>query len=268
MRLSRANSIWRGARRHRQVLDEPVVERPVGLELERAQRVGDALDGVGLAVREVVGRVDAPRVAGARVRRVHDAVQDRVAQVDVRRGHVDPGAQHARAVRELARAHPLEQVEVLVRRSGRATGSPGPARSACRDSRGSRRPTGRRRRRCRRGSARPPSHRAARSSPTRSRGGRPSRSPSQRTSAWIASMYSCSSLTGFVSSKRRLQRPPNSRRDAEVEADRLGVADVQVAVRLRREAGDDRRRPAGREVGGDDVADEVGQGVRNPKVSF
>src|SRR4051794_19506691 len=30
-------------------------------------------------------------------------------------------------------------------------------------------------------------------------------------SSWIESMYSCSSLTGFVSSKRRWQRPPNSR---------------------------------------------------------
>src|SRR5215210_2858490 len=29
-------------------------------------------------------------------------------------------------------------------------------------------------------------------------------------SCWIESMYSCSSLTGLVSSKRRWQRPPNS----------------------------------------------------------
>ena len=55
-------------RRHRQVLEEPVVERPVVLELERADRVRDALDRVGLAVREVVGRVDAPGVARALVR--------------------------------------------------------------------------------------------------------------------------------------------------------------------------------------------------------
>ena len=103
-------------RRHRQVLDQPVVERPVGLELERAERVGDALDRVRLAVGEVVGRVDAPGVARPRVRRVHDPVQHRIAQVDVRRGHVDPGPQHPRAVRELARAHPREQVEALVDR--------------------------------------------------------------------------------------------------------------------------------------------------------
>ena len=86
------------------------------LELERADRVRDALDGVRLAVREVVRRVDAPRVARPRMRGVHDAVEHGVAQVDVRRGHVDPRAQDARPVGELAGAHPLEQVEALVDR--------------------------------------------------------------------------------------------------------------------------------------------------------
>ena len=45
--------------------------------------------------------------------------------------------------------------------------------------------------------------------------------------------------------------------DAEVEAHGLGVADVQVAVGLGRKAGDHLRLPAGRQVGADDVADEV-----------
>ena len=134
----------------RQVLDQPVVERPVRLELERADRVGDALDRVRLAVREVVRRVDAPRVAGPRMRGVEDPVQHRVAQVDVGRRHVDLRAKHARAVGELAGAHPREEVEVLVDAGGRATASCDRARSACRGARGSRRPTGRRRtrRRC------------------------------------------------------------------------------------------------------------------------
>ena len=70
-------------------------------------------------------------------------------------------------------------------------------------------------------------------------------------------MYSCSSLIGLVSSKRRWQRPPNSCGDPEVERDRLRVADVEVAVRLGREARDDLRDPALAHVGGDDVADEV-----------
>ena len=89
VRLRRANSYWRGRDRHRQVLDQPVVERPVVLELERADGVGDALDGVRLAMGEVVQRIDAPLVAGPRVGGVQDPVEHRVAQVDVRRGHVD-----------------------------------------------------------------------------------------------------------------------------------------------------------------------------------
>src|SRR5262249_2621113 len=51
--------------------------------------------------------------------------------------------------------------------------------------------------------------------------------------------------------------------DAEVEADALGVADVQVAVRLRREARDDAATvPSGAGVVGDDLADEVRAGRR------
>ena len=73
-------------------------------------------------------------------------------------------------------------------------------------------------------------------------------------------MNSCSSLVGLVSSKRRWQRPPNSSRDAEVQADRLGVADMQVAVRLRREPRHHALRAAGIQVGLDDVANEVAAG--------
>ena len=51
----------------------------------------------------VVHRVDAPGVARAVVVRVLDAVQQRIAQVHVWRGHVDLGAQHVLAVREIAR---------------------------------------------------------------------------------------------------------------------------------------------------------------------
>ena len=105
-----------GPRRHRKVVDQPVIERPVGLELERADGVADAFDRIGLSVGEVVSRVDAPGGARPRMLGVEDAVQHRVAQVDVGRGHVDPGPQHARPVGELAGAHALEQVEALRRR--------------------------------------------------------------------------------------------------------------------------------------------------------
>ena len=138
-RLSRANSICCGSGRASRPKSasrslHPVVERAVVLELERADRVGDVLQRVRDAVGVVVHRVDAPLVAGAVVVRVADAVDDRVAQVDVRRVHVDLQPQHARAVGELAGAHAAEQVEVLRRRAVAIGAVLGRARSACRGS--------------------------------------------------------------------------------------------------------------------------------------
>src|SRR3954469_1795980 len=43
----------------------------------------------------------------------------------------------------------------------------------------------------------------------------------------------------------------------EIEPDRLGMADMQIAIRLRRKTRHHRRVPLGSEVGPDDVADEV-----------
>jgi hypothetical protein len=114
MRQVEAGELVLAGVEHAELVEEPVVERPVVLELVRAERVRDALDGVALAVRPVVHRVDAPLVAGPVMRRVQDAVHHRIAQVQVRRRHVDLGPQHARAVRELALPHALEEVEVLL----------------------------------------------------------------------------------------------------------------------------------------------------------
>ncbi len=95
------------------VVEHPVVQRPVIFEFERAQRVRDAFERVADAMRVVVRRIDAPRVAGALMAGVADAVQHRVAHVHVRRRHVDARAQHVRAVGKFAGAHPPEQIEVL-----------------------------------------------------------------------------------------------------------------------------------------------------------
>ena len=75
-----------------------------------------ALDGVALAVREIIQRIDAPRIAGARVTVAANAVQHRVAQVDVGRRHVDFRAQHHFAVRVFAVFHARKQREILSRR--------------------------------------------------------------------------------------------------------------------------------------------------------
>src|SRR5260370_16433930 len=95
------------------MLDQPVVKRTMVLEFEGADRMGDPLDRVRLAMREIIGRVDAPSAAGTRMGGVQYAVQYRVAQVHISRGHVDLGAQHPPAVRELAAPHAADQIKLL-----------------------------------------------------------------------------------------------------------------------------------------------------------
>ena len=95
----------------------PVIQRAVNLVLQRAQGVGHALKRVADGMGEVVHRVDAPLVAGAVMRGVLDAVDGRIAQVDVRGGHVDLRAQGAGALRELAVLHAQEEVHVLLGRA-------------------------------------------------------------------------------------------------------------------------------------------------------
>ena len=91
----------------------PVVKRAVVHVLQRAERMGHALNRVGLAMRPVVHRVDAPLIAGALVRRMADAVHHRIAQIDVGRTHVDLGAQHPCAIGKFTRLHALEQIQVF-----------------------------------------------------------------------------------------------------------------------------------------------------------
>ena len=229
------------------------------LELERADRVRDALERVGDAVRVVVERVDAPLVAGAVVRRVADPVDRRVAHVDVRARHVDLEPQHVRAVGKLARLHPPEQVEVL-RDAAVAVGARRcPASVSVPRVRAHLRgrlavdvgeavldePLGETRR-------------ARRSSRTRDSDARPSRSPASAPPRRSTSSNSTSSFSGLVSSKRRWQRAAVLGGEAEVQDDRLGVAVVQVAVRLGRKARDDAPAVfAGAIVLGDDGAQEI-----------
>ena len=93
---------------------QPVVDVPVVLELERAQRAGDAFDRVGQPVRKIIQRIQAPLVAATVVRRMTNAQQQRVAHDHVRMRHVDLRAQHVRAIGELARLHAAQQVEILL----------------------------------------------------------------------------------------------------------------------------------------------------------
>ena len=46
------------------MFQHPVIQSPVVLKLERAQRMGNTLDGIGQRVGEIVHRIDAPPIAG------------------------------------------------------------------------------------------------------------------------------------------------------------------------------------------------------------
>ena len=92
----------------------PVVQGAMDLVFQRAEGMRDALDGVLEGMLEVVHRVDAPIVARAVVMAAQDAVERGIAHQHVGRGHVDLGAQNARAVREFAVAHAPEEIEVLL----------------------------------------------------------------------------------------------------------------------------------------------------------
>ncbi len=98
---------------HAQGVQHPIVQLAVVDEFERADGMGDPFHRVGQAVREIVHRVDAPFVARAVVLGVADAVERGIAHDHVGGGHVDPGAQDVLAVRELAVTHPMEKIKVF-----------------------------------------------------------------------------------------------------------------------------------------------------------
>ena len=104
------------AGRRIQVVDKPVVQRPVILELQAAQRVGDMFQRIRQALGEIVHGIYAPVIAGAVVAGPANPVNDRVAQVQVGRPHIDFSPQHQFAVGKLTCLHPVEQVQALCNR--------------------------------------------------------------------------------------------------------------------------------------------------------
>jgi len=240
----------------RQVLQEPVVERPVAVELQGADRVGDPLEGVALAVGPVVGGVDAPLVAGTEVVAGPDAVHDRIPQLHVFVVHVDPRPQHAGAVGVLPGTHPAEQVEV-VGDAAISVGAvhPGPAEPAALGGDGVAvlivhvgqsaldqvfRPVVQLSEVVR-GVQQPERTKAE---------------PGDVVDDRVDELGLLGVRVGVV--EPQVAHPGEVLGDAEIDGDRLGVTDVQVAVRLRGEAGlhPTAERP-GLVVGADDVPDEV-----------
>ncbi len=93
-----------------QLIQEPVIQRPVVFKLNRAQGMGDALQGIGLPVRPVIHGINAPAITCAVMALMQDAVHDRIPHIHIGMGHVNLCPQHFGAVFEFSRLHPLEQV--------------------------------------------------------------------------------------------------------------------------------------------------------------
>ena len=218
--------------------------------------MGDAFVRILQGVGVVVHRVDAPLVAGVVVMGLADAVDDRVAHVHVRRRHVDLGAQHGLAFVVFTAGHALERREVLLRR---------------RIARGARL--------------------AAMLLVAVVFADLLLRKEADISLAELdqlngVRMHAVEVVRSLVVVLPPVETEPTDvflnridvldlflgrvgvvhaqvaaalifQREAEVEADGLRVADVQVAVRLRRETRDDLGVLTGREVGVDDLLDEV-----------
>ena len=218
--------------------------------------MGHALDRVRLPVGEVVGGIDAPGITGARVRRVEDAIQHRVAHVDVARRHVDPGAQHPGAVGEFPGAHAAEQIQVLLRRpvAMRAVAAGlGQGAAVGADLVGGQVVDIR--------LAGPDQVFGPIVKPLEIIGGEvemlapveaePADVPLDGLDVLQLLLDGVGVVEAQVAAAAELPG------DAEIQADRLGVADMEVPVGLRRKAGDHGPDAAGGHVGADDVADVV-----------
>ena len=96
------------------ILNDPVVQRTVVLELKRAERVRDALDRVLDRMREIVHRVNAPLISCVLMGQMSDPVNDRITHIDVGRGHIDLRAEDLLTVGKFAVLHFREEREVLL----------------------------------------------------------------------------------------------------------------------------------------------------------
>ena len=67
-------------------------------------------------MREIVHWIEAPLITGVVVLLMADAIDHRIAQVQIRRGHVDLRAQRLFAIGKFPRPHALEECEILLRR--------------------------------------------------------------------------------------------------------------------------------------------------------
>ena len=76
-----------------QLVKKPIVQRTMVFEFQRAQGMRNAFNRVGDRVREILHRIDAALVARVLMTHMANTIQSRIAQIHIRRSHVDFGAE-------------------------------------------------------------------------------------------------------------------------------------------------------------------------------
>ena len=236
------------------------------LELQRADRMRDVFDRVRLPMGEIVARIDVPRRARARMMGVQDPVEHGIAQVDVARCHVDLGTQNPRAVGKFSGPHPREQVEIFVDRPVAERAVP-----AGLGQRAARQPDVLLRLVIDIGLAR--ANEVLRpgielleiirrivkvSAPIEAK-------PADVALDRIDVLLLLPCRIGVV--KAEMATSAEFLGNAEIQADRFGVPQMQIAVRLRREPGDDAVVLSGREISRHNIAYKIPARIRSRFVS-
>ena len=84
------------------------------LELQGTDGVGNLLHRILNGMGEIIHRVNAPSIPRIVVRHMRHAVNNRVAHVDIRGGHVNLGPQYLLPVFHLTLFHLFKQTQVLL----------------------------------------------------------------------------------------------------------------------------------------------------------
>src|SRR5260370_13721443 len=79
--------------------------------------VRDALDRIRLPMCIVVHRVNTPLTTGTMMVHVENSIHDSIAEIKVRRTHIDLRPQRSRTIWKLSLFHALEQIEILFDRT-------------------------------------------------------------------------------------------------------------------------------------------------------
>ena len=109
--------VLRRAQHRNDALERPVVEGALIFEFKRANRVRDVFERVLDRMRVGVHRIDAPLAARRMMVRESNSIDRRIAQIDVGTRHVDLCAKHHGAFRMLAVAHFAEEPQILFGRT-------------------------------------------------------------------------------------------------------------------------------------------------------